>query len=176
MRCLTSTEELEKITQTLTETIIEACNETIPQTKSFKKSNNWWNEDINVKRKLVNRLRRLYQRTTNEELRDSRREEYFSERKLYQSMIRKSKFESWKRFYFEANAWDLPFKMIRNKLKIENSIPNFLKDDGNYTKTLQGSLHYAINQMFKNDDIDSENELQKSIREDIKVYENNNND
>ncbi len=94
MRCLTSTEELEKITQTLTETIIEACNETIPQTKSFKKSNNWWNEDINVKRKLVNRLRRLYQRTTNEELRDSRREEYFSERKLYQSMIRKSKFES----------------------------------------------------------------------------------
>jgi hypothetical protein len=59
----------------------------------------------------------------------------------------------------------MPFKLINNKLKIENSIPNFLKSDGHYTQTPIESMEYALNETFPLDNVESETEVHKTIRQ-----------
>jgi len=127
--------ELEDTTVRLMKTIISACNQVVPKHKSFKKSNHWWTPEIADKRKQVNSLRRQFQRTLEPNLRQTRRQNYYNEKTIYENMIKNSKTESWRKFYYESKTWGIPFKLINNKLKIDNSIPIFLKSDGHYTQT-----------------------------------------
>jgi hypothetical protein len=59
----------------------------------------WWTEDLTIKRKRLNALRRRYQRTkTNEELRGHRKNMYYEEKANYQAAIKKEKIKSWKEY------------------------------------------------------------------------------
>jgi hypothetical protein len=72
-------------------------------------------------------------------------------------------------FCYNTDTWGLPNKILNYKLKIEISIPNFIKSNGKFTKTPQESIDYALNEMFPNDDISAETPLQKTIREEIEA-------
>ena len=164
LNTINNIEDIEHITSDLMTLIIQTCNQLIPRHKVFKKSNNWWSTELWAKRKHVNHLRRRYQRCSDQIIRQNRKLFYYSERQTYVELIRKSKLESWRKFCFESNTWDLPYKILNNKLKIENSIPNFQNSDGTYTQTHEESLQYALAQMFPNDDPTNDNEVHKSIR------------
>jgi sarcosine oxidase/L-pipecolate oxidase len=158
-------EKLEEIAEKLMNTIINKCDELIPKQKSFKNSNNWWTREISEKRKVVTRLRRSFRRTSEPNMRETRKISYYNEKKLYEKMIKKSKIESWRQFCHTSQTWGLPSKLMSNKLKIEKSIPNFVKSDGNYTKTPEESIAYAMEKLFPSDDIEPEGNFHKNIRE-----------
>jgi hypothetical protein len=52
----------------------------------------WWSSDLRVLRERTNALRRLYQRTrNNEELRDKRKTQYYEGRATYTAAIKQAK-------------------------------------------------------------------------------------
>jgi hypothetical protein len=168
--------KLEESVEKLVQTIINTCNQQIPQQKLFKKSNRWWSQHLSQKRKQVKKLRRQYQRTSELSLRHTKKVLYYSEKVVYEKLIKTSKIESWKKFCFESKAWGLPFKLINYKVKTDISIPNFLKNDGNFTQTPFESMEYVLKQMFPFDDEESEEKQHKSIREYVKEPPNTEND
>ena len=158
-------EDIETLVEEFTFLIINTCNEIIPKFKKFQKSNNWWSLELTSKRRLVNRLRRRYQRCKEQQIRQIRKRIYYAERQDYIEMIRKSKLESWRRFCFESKPWGLPYKLVNSKVKIDTSIPNFKKSDGTYTSTQEESLNLFMNTMFPNDNINDDNEEHIIIRD-----------
>jgi len=85
----------ESVVKKLQEAITLSCK------KSFKirvnvrnmitqKSVPWWTEELTIKRKKLNALGRLYQRTkNNEELREHHKNRYHKEKTTYQSTIKR---------------------------------------------------------------------------------------
>jgi hypothetical protein len=58
-----------------------------------------WADSLTIMQKRINALRRIYQRTrNNQQLRESRKCKYFEEKKKYHTEIRKDKFNSWKEY------------------------------------------------------------------------------
>jgi hypothetical protein len=54
------------------------------------KSVPWWTEELTLKRKRINALRRRYQRTTNNDgLRERRKNQYHEEKSKYQAAIKR---------------------------------------------------------------------------------------
>jgi len=97
--------DVESLLDSFTEAMQTACREafkiinTQNKTKQ-KKSVPWWTDSLTIMRKRINALRRLYQRTrNNEKLRESRKHKYLEEKKNYQYEIRKEKLNSWKERY-----------------------------------------------------------------------------
>jgi len=94
--------DLERLVDSFTGAIQTACRagfkiiNTQSKTKQ-KKSVPWRADSLTIMRKRINALRRLHQRTrNNEELRESRKHKYFEEKKSYQYEIRREKLNSWK--------------------------------------------------------------------------------
>ena len=86
-----------RLVDSFTEAIQTACKAAfkIINTQSEtnqKKSVPWWTDSLTIMRKSNNALRRLHQRTrNNEELRESRKHRYLEEKKKYQYEIRREK-------------------------------------------------------------------------------------
>jgi hypothetical protein len=124
----------------------------------------------------VNHLRRRYQRCKEQNIRLTRKELYFNERNSYIDLIKKQKLKSWQKLCFESKAWGLPYKLINNKIKTENSIPNFKRNDGTYTQTQEESLHYALKHMFPDDDQQYDNLIHQNIRQYSEIEPNTSDD
>jgi predicted nucleic acid-binding Zn-ribbon protein len=80
-----TTHNLEGAVDTLQEAITMACNKsfkTVETTQKWtnKKSVTWWTQELTIKRKRLNAIRRHYQRTHNNELRESRKMTYHEEK------------------------------------------------------------------------------------------------
>jgi len=95
----------------LTDSIIYAADNSIPKKKYFQNSVPWWNKILDNKRKEVNRLRRLYQRTKSPNDRSLNKANYYYSKKEYQKLIFNSKAESWQKFCSEKEPWGLPYKI-----------------------------------------------------------------
>jgi ribonuclease HI len=160
--------EIDEIALRLVDTITKACDLISPKIKNPKKSNNWWTREINDKRKTVNRLRRTYQRTSDRTLREERKQKYYYEKRIYEKEIKNSKTRSWRELCHNSKTWGLPFKIVYSKLKHEKSVPNFIRSDGQYTKTPEESLQYAMECLFPLDDIENDDTTHKSIRDFVK--------
>ena len=89
------TDDIDSIVEKLQEAITLSCNKSFKikgKTKKMKtqKSVPWWTEELTIKRKKLNALRRRYQRTKNNEvLREHRKNRYYEERTLYQATIKR---------------------------------------------------------------------------------------
>ena len=72
--------------------------------RKWKKNNNhksvpWWSQELTEMRKKVNSLRRLYQRTqNNEKLREERKQIYYEGKARYTNKIKQEKISSWKQY------------------------------------------------------------------------------
>jgi hypothetical protein len=119
---------------------------------------------LSDKIKFVNKLRRKFKKCKNDSIRAQRKNKYYCEKIKYQKLIKKSKIESWKRYYFESQTWGLPYKISFNKLKKDASMPNFKIVDIEFTSTPKESLDFALNKIFTNDDISNQNEFQIQLR------------
>ena len=113
-----------RLVDSFTEAIQTACKAAfkIINTQSEtnqKKSVPWWTDSLTIMRKSNNALRRLHQRTrNNEELRESRKHRYLEEKKKYQYEIRREKLNSWKEYCnvtASLNPWSHLYKFATGK-------------------------------------------------------------
>ena len=88
-----TTNDVEDAVDMLQEAITMTCNKSFKTIKSTqqwanKKSVPWWTQELTIKRKRLNAMRRRYQRTQNSELRESRKKTYYDEKYSYQAAIK----------------------------------------------------------------------------------------
>ena len=95
---------IEKLVDEFNEALTMACNNTFQIHRASRNSPShrsvlWWSADLTVLRKRTNALRRLYQRTrNNEELTEKRKTEYFECKATYAATIKRKKISSWKEY------------------------------------------------------------------------------
>ena len=88
---------VEKLVEDFNDSVKIACNKTFLIQRGSRhalshKTVPWWTAELTVLRKRTNALRRLYQRTkNNDELRDRRKTQYFESKTTYAATIKREK-------------------------------------------------------------------------------------
>jgi hypothetical protein len=164
--------DLERLIDLFTEPIQSACREafkiTSTQNKTKKKKSvPWWSDTLTIMRKRINALRRLYQRTrNNEDLRENRKQKYFEEKKTYQYEIRKEKLNSWKEYCNVAasvNPWSHVYKLAKGKVRTNNIMTKLRKPDGTETSSILETMNIMSGYLIR-EDREEENQHHKNIR------------
>jgi hypothetical protein len=164
---------LEKFIDTFTEALQSACRKTFKtistenQTKK-KKSVPWWTEGLTIMWKRLNALRRIYQRTrNNEELRECRKRKYFEEKKKYQTEIRKEKLNSWKEYCnvtASSNPWSQVYKLATGKARTNSIMTTLRKPNGTETSSLQETMNVMLDNIIAEDKEEEETYHHNSVR------------
>ena len=132
----------------------------------------WWTQELTIRRKKVNALRRRYQRTKNNEiLRDSRKTQYYEERTQYQGLIKKEKKESWKKFCnvtTSQNPWNIVYKLASGKIKNNTIMTTLRKEDGTNTTNAAETTQYILEKLVPVDNTEKETNYHILVRTDIK--------
>ena len=100
-RKLEATRDIEEFTKKLEEPIQKAAKEksgsrNTAKQKAKGKTVPWWTNGLTIIQKKTNAVRRRYQRTSNDILRESRKTQYNKAKAKYQAAVRKEKTRSWK--------------------------------------------------------------------------------
>jgi aspartokinase len=110
-----------------------------------KKSVPWWTDNLTTMRKKTNALRKLYQRTrNNEDLRESRKQKYFEAKKKYQFENRKGKFKPWKEYCnvtSSSNPWSQVYKLATGKVRSNTIMTALRKADGTETSSILETMN-----------------------------------
>ena len=157
----------------LHEAITLSCNKSfktrgITKKTTTHKSVPWWTEDLTIKRKRLNALRRRYQRTkNNEELRELRKNIYYEEKANYQATIKKEKTKSWKEYCNltpSTNPWNAIYKLATNKAKESQIMTTLQKPDGSLTSNLNETLKIMSDYLIPTDDQRDDTDYHKGVR------------
>jgi hypothetical protein len=96
------TNHIERAVDLFQEALISLCNKSFRTRWATKKTTKHksvprWKEELTLKRKRINALRRRYQRTTyNDDPTERRKSQYHEEKSKYQAAIKREKIKSWK--------------------------------------------------------------------------------
>jgi len=170
---LTEGANIEKIVSELNETLKMACNNTFPIHKASRNSKShrsipWWSADLTILRKRTNALRRLYQRTRNDdELREKRKTQYFESKATYAATIRREKIRSWKEYSdvsTASNTWGAIYKIAAGKRNTSSQITTLCKADGTLTSDTKETLSLMMETFAPRDNRGDDNEYHKQIR------------
>jgi hypothetical protein len=122
---------VETLVDDYNDAVKRACNKTISIQRSSRhaashKSVPWWTAELTVLRKRTNALRRLYQRTkNNEELRTRRKMKYLESKSTYVATIKREKSNSWKEFgniSTATNPWGVIYNLATGRGNIRAQI------------------------------------------------------
>ena len=139
---------IEEIVLKFNESLKTACNNTFQIHRSLRNSTShrsvpWWSADLTM-RKRTNALRRLYQRTrNNEELREKRKTKYYESKATYAATIKREKIRSWKEFCevsTATNPWGTIYKIASGKRNTSTQITTLCKTGGNFTADTKETL------------------------------------
>jgi hypothetical protein len=133
-----------------------------------RKSVPWWNAELNVLRKRANALRRLYQRTkNNEELRNYRETQYLESKSTYAATIRREKRKSWKEFCNTStanNPWGVIYNLACGRGNSRAQITTLLKPDRTQTANTKETLSYMMDTFAPKDNNLEDNEYHKAVQ------------
>jgi ribonuclease HI len=119
--------ELDTIATLFTEKVIEAANSSIPKTTTSKYAKPWWNDDLKVLRKNLNKLNRKFK--------DSNYTEYKEDLKVakntYLQAIKKAKISHWNTFLINNDSKSIFKAMSYTKDIIVQPVPNILNIETN---------------------------------------------
>ena len=127
----------------------------------------WWSTDLTILRKGTNALRRLYQRTrNNEELRGKRKTHYYECRATYTASIKQAKIKSWKEYcnMTNDNPWNAVYKLAAGKTYTNTEITTLKKPDGSYTADTKETLGLMMETFTPQDNKMDDNEHHKLVR------------
>jgi ribonuclease HI len=137
-----------------------------------QKSVPWWTTELTSKRKRLNALRRLYQRTkNNEELREHRKKAYYEERKEYVTTIKKEKIKSWKEYCnltSHTNPWNAIYKLAANKTRGSQMLTTLKRQDGTNTTNIEERVKMMAEHLIPKDDETEDTEYHKKLRIQVK--------
>jgi len=161
-------ELLDKVDSDLNEILIQTIKNNTPLPKPHNyKANIWWSKELNDMRKENNRLRRKAQRTKNEQT----IQEWKTYLASYKNKIKQSKWESFKNFANDCkDPWDFVKKTI--KKTSNDNIPCLRRNDGSFTTTAQETSELLLENMFSNDDIETDTPYHKTVRECVNNFTN----
>jgi hypothetical protein len=159
--------ELELIVKQFTVLVAKVCDENIPKIKPVMnpKSNNWWNEELENKKKQINCIRRRFQNCQTRR-RNELKLEYLRECKEYTDLLEKTKILNWNQFVehsTKTNPWGIIYniakqndkKIIANELIGTNG--ELITNGAEITKTFSDTL-------FPYDSSESDSEIQYMVR------------
>jgi hypothetical protein len=119
-------------------------------------------------RKRTNALRRLNQRTkNNNDLRESRRNQYTTAKTEYQSSIKKEKTISWKKHCTATsptNPWTEIYKIVSGKTRQKTTMITLQKPDGTNTADMIETLTFMMEQLIPEDNIQEDTDCHRAIR------------
>ena len=130
-----------------------ACNNTFPTHRASRNSTShrsvpWWSADLTILRKRTNALRRLHQRTrNNDELREKRKTQYFECKATYAATIRREEIRSWKEYCdvsTATNPWGAIYKIAAGKRNTITHITSLRKPDGTLTADTKETLNLML--------------------------------
>jgi type II secretory pathway component PulJ len=159
--------DLESAVDLFQEALISSWNKTFKTRWATKKTTKyksvpWWTEEITLKRKRINALRRRYQRTTNDDdLRERRKNQYHDEKSKYQAAIKGEKIKSWKEFRTltsPTNPWNAVYKLASNKAKRSQPLSTLQKPGGSLT-TVINETEYLISKDKEDNNSDYHNTI-----------------
>jgi len=131
----------------------------------------WWTEELMVLRKRTNALRRRCQRTTtNENVRQERKEKYFDGRRECEGKMQEAKLKSWKTFCTindGVNPWNIVYKIAAGKIRTSARLTTLEKEDGTCTADTRSTIMHMLQHFIPDDREDSDNELHRKIRKEI---------
>ena len=170
---MTEETNVENLVDDFNEAITRACNKTFPiQTDSKRplthKSVPWWTPELTALRKRTNAVRRLYQRTkNNEQLRERRKTQYLQSKSTYAATIKREKIKSWKEFCnvsTATNPWGVVYKLASGRGTTRAQITTLLKLDGTQTADTTETLSLMMDSFAPKDDSLTDNDHHKSVR------------
>ena len=160
--------EINKLVLNMTNLIIKCCEKNLMIRTNFnKKSVTWWTEELTNLRYKVRNCRRRYQRTKTIGLKKLIQVEFLKLNRQNKELVLKQKKVSWRTFTSNSNTWDLPYKLVTNKLKISKPMAFIKKSDGSYTSSAEETMKYLIDEVFPDDNIQDDDEWQNEIRRDV---------
>ena len=112
-------------------------------------------------------MRRRFQRTTDNNIRQERRNQYIEAKRGYQAKIQREKLKSWKEFCTISdgtNPWNVIYKIAAGKLKPPISLTTIQKPDGTYTNDIKSTLKHMLDYFVPDDSLETDNEHHKEIR------------
>ena len=152
--------DLDRIVDSYTKAMQTACREafkvinTQNKTKQ-KKSVPWWTDSLTIMWKRINALRRLYQRTRNDDkLRESRKHKYLEEKKKYQYGIRKEKLNSWNEYCNVAASltpWSQMYKLATGKVRTNCIMTTLRKTEGTVTSSILNTMNTMLDHLITDD-------------------------
>ena len=155
--------------------IRKACKETCGQnrnkntTKRKEKGKTvpCWTNGLTIMWKKTNVLRRKYHRTTsNEALRESRKNQYEKAKAEYQAAVIKEKTRSWKEYCTTTspiNQWNEVYKLASNKTRRLTTITTLQKPDGIHTESIEGTLKFIMDQLNPDDNSQDDTYYHKKL-------------
>jgi len=121
-----------------------------------------------IMRKRTNSIRRLYQRTkNNNNLRETRRKQYAKAKTEYQSAIKKEKTISWKKHCTATsptNPWTEIYKIAAGKTKQKITMTTLQKPDGTTTADMMETLTLMMEYIIPDDNTQEDTEYHKTVR------------
>jgi hypothetical protein len=167
---------MEKFIDDFSEALITACDISFNRYKTMKKTTThktapWWSVDLTVLRKRTNALRRLYQRTkNNEDFREMRKMKHYKSKATYSAAIKREKIRSWKEYCnltTATNPWNMVYKIVADKTKASIIITTLQKSDGTLTASTTETLNLMMDNFTAQDNEWDDNEYHKKVRTQI---------
>jgi len=153
--------DIEELIEEFHDVMKSACNESFRTRRDSKKAMSnksvpWWTEELTIMRKMVNALRRKYQRTRNsEELREQRKTLYLEGKARYLATVQKE----YCNMTSSTNPWNEEYKLAAGMRKNSTQITRLRKPDGSLTadlcETLRHMLEYFTQEDKEDDDSDN---------------------
>jgi hypothetical protein len=171
------TEDIESVVAKLQTVITTSSKKSFKTRRSTNKTTKqksvpWWTAELTIKRKRLNALRRLYQRTkNNEELRDNRKKAYYEERKEYVTTIKTEKTKSWKEYCNltpHTNPWNAIYKLAANKTRGSQMLTTLKRQDGTNTTNIEETVKMMAEHLIPKDDDTDDTEYHKQLRIQVK--------
>jgi hypothetical protein len=158
-----------KIDDTVQETCRTTCKTPSNLTRKAKgRTVPWWTDALTTMRKRTNALRRLYKRTkNNNNLRESRRNQYTTAKIEYQSAIKREKTISWKKHCTATspmNPWSEIYKIASGKTRQKTTMTTLQKPDGTHTADMIETLTFLMEQRIPEDNTQEDTDYHRAIR------------
>jgi hypothetical protein len=178
-----TTIRVEDAVDTLQEAITASCDKSFQKFGPLQKGANqksvpWWTQELTIRRRRLNAIRRRYQRTQDIKLRMSRKKTYHTEKSCYQAAMKREKLKSWKEFCTlttSTNPWNVVYKLATNKLKSSLTVTTIQKPDvskQSLEETMQVIPDYHIAVDNERDDNQRHKRIRNQIRKPVKTDDN----
>ena len=155
--------------ESISNSIITACEKSMPKRKHFTRRNIWWNRKLTVLKRMLNRCRKNVRRENDPERKLTLRKNKLAVQRTYEKELSKARRESWQKFVTDIGNKDpfgIVYKLTSNKLS-NDEILSTLKQNGCTSKTMRETAKILLETHVPDLDIENETEEQAMVSLDV---------